>query len=227
LIETSDGRTILGHVLSDLKTTPDLASIVVITNGKFFEVINKYVSEDNKLKGILVISDNSKEATERLGALGDLLFVLDDNKMKNSEGYLLVLPSDTVYWKAFSIKDFIQYAIRQKDSFVMAVRRVDNPEIIANRFGCVVIDNNGKVVDFEEKPEKPKSNFASSPFYMYDLEKYKALLTEYKKQGGNLDSPGNFIPFLIKKGIEVSAFIVDNRITDAGTPEDISRAKNY
>ena len=47
----------------------------------------------------------------------------------------------------------------------------------ASRFGIMNTDVNGKIVEFEEKPEKPKSNLASMGIYIFNWKQLRKALT--------------------------------------------------
>lgn len=92
--------------------------------------------------------------------------------------------------------------------------------------GCVTLGENSEIIEFEEKPEEPKSTLAIVAMYLFRPEHVK-LLQEFKKEGGNLDSPSNIIPYLMKKGTKISAYLSKGKVVDANSLEQISEAKKY
>jgi glucose-1-phosphate thymidylyltransferase len=60
--------------------------------------------------------------------------------------------------------DFADSVKSFKSGAKVFVKQVTDPE----RFGVVEFDSKGKVISIEEKPLKPKSNFAQTGFYIYD-----------------------------------------------------------
>jgi glucose-1-phosphate thymidylyltransferase len=82
-------------------------------------------------------------------------FIGDDN-------VCLVLGDNIFYGQGFSPK-LINAVQREKGATVFGYQ-VKDPE----RFGVVEFDSNMKAISIEEKPEKPKSNYAVTGLYFYD-----------------------------------------------------------
>lgn len=74
----------------------------------------------------------------------------------------LVLGDNIFYGAAFS--RILQEASEREDGATVFAYQVHDPE----RFGVVEFDNNRKVLSIEEKPEKPRSNYAITGLYFYD-----------------------------------------------------------
>jgi len=82
-------------------------------------------------------------------------FIGDDN-------VALVLGDNIFYGQGFS--PMLQSAANLENGAVVFGYQVKDPE----RFGVVAFDENKKAISIEEKPEKPKSNFAVTGLYFYD-----------------------------------------------------------
>jgi glucose-1-phosphate thymidylyltransferase len=222
LIKTADGQTIFDHVFQDLNKNGLDTSIV--TNGLFYNAIAEYAHLNYPKKSLKIINDGKILPVERLGALGDLLFAIDGKS--GDGGEILVLPSDTAYWESFLIKNFLDFAKLHSDSFVTVAYDVKDLEKIRGNLGCVTLDKANRVVEFEEKPENPKSTLAIVAIYLFRPEHIK-LLREFKESGGNLNSPSNIIPFLMDRGVKISAFLSKGKVVDANGPKEVSEAVAY
>jgi len=222
LIETPDGLTILDHMINDAKSN-DLG-ITIVTNGLFYQQINDYIQKRYPGSGINLVNDEKMTPDSRLGALGDLLFAIDHNEKPEKD--VLVMPSDTLFWESFSVDEFLEFSVKHPDSFVTVVYDTGSKDKIKNNLGCVVLDGESNIKEFEEKPVSPKSTLAILAIYMFRPE-HIDLLREFKESRGNLNSPSNIIPFLMKKGVKISAFVSRGRVIDANGPEEISQVADY
>jgi len=230
LIKSSDGKTLLEHLLCDLEKS-GFESALIVSNHKFYDKFLDHLKElgekDLKISTTL-INNGVDDPEKRLGALGDFLFGVESPNLESWNGSFLVLSSDYAYWKAFKIGDFIEFANKaeNRDCFLTVVRDTGDPAVIKGRFGCPEVDENGLIISFEEKPENPKGTLAILAFYLFRPIHVNSL-KEFKGEGGNLDSPSNIIPYFLKKGVRASVFIVGNEAVDAGTPQEIDKARNY
>ncbi len=113
------------------------------------------------------------------------------------------------------IKEFEQ----QKDGAKIFLKEVPDPE----RFGVAEIKD-GKVVNIEEKPKKPKSNLAVIGLYLYDNTVFDIIRTLKPSARGELEITDVNNAY-IKKG-KMTYSIIKGWWTDAGTFESLLRASN-
>ena len=118
----------------------------------------RYKQEQN-LKITLV--DNGTWTNEtRLGPIGDLILVVEQFSIQDN---ILVLAGDNLF--EANIPSMIEIS-RTHEATVFASYRFPNRSALKNRFGVVVVDNNGRVLGFEEKPDEPQSNLAATALYV-------------------------------------------------------------
>ena len=79
-----------------------------------------------------------------------------------SDRVCLVL-GDNIFWGQ-GFTPILRHAASRKSGASVFGYQVKDPE----RFGVVAFDENQKAISIEEKPEKPKSNFAVTGLYFYD-----------------------------------------------------------
>ena len=87
--------------------------------------------------------------------------------------HVCLILGDNIFYGS-DIEDQLGRAISQKDGATIFAYYVTDPE----RYGVVSFDENGKANNLEEKPEKPKSNYAITGLYFYSndvIEKAKTL----------------------------------------------------
>ena len=90
-----------------------------------------------------------------------------------SPEYLLILSGDHIYKMNYA--KMLEYHKNCGADATIAVIEVPMKE--ASRFGIMNTDETGRIVEFEEKPEKPKSNLASMGIYIFDWKLLRRILT--------------------------------------------------
>ena len=105
----------------------------------------------------------------------------------------------------------------------MAVRTVPMAE--AHRFGIMNTDEEGRIVEFEEKPKHPRSNKASMGIYIFSWPVLKKYLTldEQDKSSQN-DFGKNVIPAILNGGLKAFAYSFDAYWKDVGTVQSLWEA---
>jgi glucose-1-phosphate thymidylyltransferase len=161
------------------------------------------------------VVDNQVQSPEsRLGAIGDLNYFL--NKFTWDDD-LLLLASDTI--SSLSVLDLVRY-FKKYRGLINAVFDLKDKNLIRNRLGCLVTDNEN-IIRFDEKPDYPETTITSIPYYIYPKESL-SLVKNYIRQGGKLDAPGSIISWLIGK-IPCLAFPVTGYYYDVGTIETYNK----
>jgi len=122
----------------------------------------------------------------------------------------MVLAGDNLF--DFELTDFVNFC----DADCITAHEINDTERL-KRTGVIEIDENNKVIGFEEKPEEPKSNLAVPPFYKYKKETLP-LIKKYLEEENEPDAPGNLIPWLIERK-DVYAYIFEGERYDIGTVE--------
>ena len=91
------------------------------------------------------------------------------------------------------------------------------------RTGVVVLDDENKVLNMEEKPVVPKSNWAVPPFYIY-LRKDMDLVRHSVENGCGKDAPGNLAHYMVDR-TEVHAWPMSAGRFDIGSLDSYEEAK--
>ncbi len=208
-------KTILDMVVDKISEVTDIDSIYIVTNEKFHTHFEDWSKTYNGGKKIKVINDHTTSNDNRLGAIGDLKYVIDGEEIDDE---ILVMASDNIF--GFSLNDFVG-AYRKKNADMICAHTIENKNEL-HSMGVVELDKDGKVISFEEKPENPKSDLGVPPFYLYRKETIP-LVDKYLLEGNNPDAPGHFIPWLIGQ-TNVYAYVFDAARIDIGTPESYYEA---
>lgn len=126
--------------------------------------------------------------------------------------YVLILSGDHIYKMDYEV--MLDYHKAHNADVSIAVMPV--PEEEASRFGIVVTDENGRITEFQEKPEEPKSNLASMGIYIFSWEALKDALITLSEQS-NCDFGKHIIPYCHEKGERLVAYEYNGYWKDVGT----------
>ncbi|MBN1999746.1 nucleotidyltransferase family protein [candidate division KSB1 bacterium] len=207
-------KTILDHLIGKIITLP-VETIYIVTNERFTPVFQKW-SENvpPNYPEIIIINDGTTSNETRLGAIADIQFVIDQAGIND---HLLVAAGDNVY--TFNFLHMYELFL-QKQANVILTFPVENLEKL-KRSGVVEVDDRLRVIGFEEKPDKPRSNLVCPALYMLQRPTCD-LFSVYLKGKNNPDAPGFFIKWLYQQ-IPVFAFIMKEKYFDIGTLESYKR----
>ncbi len=107
----------------------------------------------------------------------------------------------------------------------LTVAVLDVPLKEASRFGIMNTDSNDRIVEFEEKPEHPKSTKASMGIYIFDWKRLRTVLIDGEKNGIDMSDFGkNVIPAYLESGERVYTYNFDGYWKDVGTIESLWEA---
>ncbi|HFE2116657.1 TPA: glucose-1-phosphate adenylyltransferase [Streptococcus agalactiae] len=135
--------------------------------------------------------------------------------------YVLILSGDHIY--KMNYDDMLQTHKDNLASLTVAV--LDVPLKEASRFGIMNTDSNDRIVEFEEKPEHPKSTKASMGIYIFDWKRLRTVLIDGEKNGIDISDFGkNVIPAYLESGERVYTYNFDGYWKDVGTIESLWEA---
>ena len=135
--------------------------------------------------------------------------------------YLLILSGDHIYKMDYD-KMLNHHKACNADATI-AVLEVPMKE--ASRFGIMNTDETGRIVEFEEKPEHPKSNLASMGIYIFNWKLLrKMLLADMKNADSNHDFGKDIIPALLNDNKSMYAYKFKGYWKDVGTIDSLWEA---
>jgi len=176
------GKPIVSHMVEKI---PEELDIIVSTNEQFKDHFEKWRQNNFPERKIIIFAEPSKSEDEKKGAVGAINYAIQEH---NIEDDLLVLAGDNLF--TFDLGDFVR---NFKGNAVVALYDIQDKEA-AKKFGVVSVQD-GKIVDFEEKPLEPKSTTVATLCYVLPKESL-GHLEEFAKTGK--DNAGDFIAYLIK-----------------------------
>ena len=184
-------NTILGRMLDDIETIPQIDEHIIITNHKFAPIFEEWASKQTYTKPITIIDDGTETNDTRLGAVCDLLYAIDQLQINDD---MLVVAADNLLF--FSFQEFVDFAMDKQTSCIMCHEQPSIEKL--QRTGVIVVDEAMKVLNMEEKPQVPKSHWAVPPFYIY-LKKDLALVKQSVANGCGKDAPGNLAHYMVEQ----------------------------
>ena len=126
--------------------------------------------------------------------------------------YVLILGGDHIYKMDYEV--MLDYHKSNHADITMAAMPVPIEE--ASRFGVLVTDDTGRIVDFEEKPAHPRSNLASMGIYIFTWSVLReALITNANIP--NCDFGMHIIPHCHERGDRVFCYEYNGYWKDVGT----------
>lgn len=138
-----------------------------------------------------------------------------------SPEYLLILSGDHIYKTNYA--RMLAFHKESKADATIAVIEVPMKE--ASRFGIMNTDETGRIVEFEEKPEHPKSNLASMGIYIFNWKLLrKTLLADMKNADSSHDFGKDIIPALLNDEKKLCAYKYKGYWKDVGTIDSLWEA---
>ena len=138
-----------------------------------------------------------------------------------SPEYLLILSGDHIYKMNYA--RMLAFHKESKADATIAVIEVPMKE--ASRFGIMNTDETGRIVEFEEKPEHPKSNLASMGIYIFNWKLLrKTLLADMKNADSSHDFGKDIIPALLNDEKKLCAYKYKGYWKDVGTIDSLWEA---
>ena len=138
-----------------------------------------------------------------------------------SPEYLLVLSGDHIYKMNYA-KMLAEHKAQKADATIAVI---EVPMKEASRFGIMNTNENGRIVEFEEKPANPKSNLASMGIYIFDWKLLRRMLiADMKNPDSSHDFGKDIIPTLLNDGRNLLAYKFKGYWKDVGTIDSLWEA---
>lgn len=212
-------KPMLNYAIENLEKVSEIDQIYLVTNHKFFPKFQDWIKTLKIKKKIEVIDDGTMSDDIKLGAIGDMKFVIDKIKINDD---LLVFAGDNLF--QLQLTDFIKFS-RSKNAPAIAVYDVGSKELVS-KYSEVKLDKDKKVTAFTEKPPNPETTFAAICMYLFPKNKL-SLVNTYISEGNNPDQPGRYIQWLHKREA-VYGFVFTDKWYDIGDINQYNEAdKDY
>lgn len=212
------GRPMIEHVLDRLATMPEVDGVYVVTNAKFARQFGEWAAAYTPPRAGLapvIVDDGTHDAETRLGANGDLAFVLDQAGIDDD---IVVVASDNLF--DASLAGFAA-EFRRRQAPVVVLTDIGDLALMP-QYSMVEVAGDGQLTHFEEKPAAPTTTLSCIALYAYP----RAALGEvrrYLAEGNNPDQPGRFVAWLLHQQ-PVYTWLLEGLWIDIGSLEQLEAA---
>lgn len=192
-------------------------------------LLNSYVARDHLWGldiaggGVYVLPPREKDDTGfglyqgTADAISQNLDFLD----QEDADYVLILSGDHIY--KMDYEKMLKEHIDSQAEATIAVIQVPMKE--ASRFGIMNCDENDNIIEFEEKPQNPKSDLASMGIYIFNYKTLRKYLVEDEKNDNSSHDFGkDIIPTYLKNGLKLKAYRFKGYWKDVGTVDSLWEA---
>ncbi len=168
---------------------------------------------DRNIGGVTVLPPYEKSAnTEWYTGTANAIYQNIEYMETYNPEYVLILSGDHIYKMDYEVMlDF-----HKANGAEVTIAAMPVPMEEAKRFGIVITDENRKIVDFEEKPENPRSNLASMGIYIFNWKTLRDALIA-KAEQPSLDFGKHIIPYCHENGAPMYAYEFNGYWKDVGT----------
>jgi glucose-1-phosphate thymidylyltransferase len=190
--------------------------IDLVTNARFAGDFGEWAKRRG---GVSVHDDGTLSNEDRLGAIGDIAFVLE---RVGTDDDLLVVAGDNLF--DFALREFVEFTLGKGVASGVAVYDCGDLALAA-QYGIVDVDENDRITAFEEKPPAPTTTLVATAAYVYHQE-HVPLVARYLDEGNPPDQPGRLVEWLYRRE-PVYAYRFPGLWFDIGNPEQLLEADNH
>lgn len=212
------GVPIIERICRQLAGLQDLQTIHIVTNHTFADQYDAWLRDYGARRMppplLALYDDQTSTPEDRLGAIGDLRFVIDRAGLQDD---LLVIAGDNLI--DGSLTPFVESA--QSRGTTVGLKDFHEPAKVS-LYGVVELSPDQRVVGFEEKPAQPKSTLVSVGLY-YFPRKTLPLVTQYLESGHSKDQPGHYLQWLYRE-TPVYGQVLEGEWYDIGDHDSYRRA---
>lgn len=206
-------QAMLDYLMEQIATIDEIDEAYIVTNSRFYaqfvEWARQAAARYPRIR-LDVLDDGTDSNENRLGAVGDMRFVIDRRQVDDD---LLVAASDNFF--TFPLTNMVDdFRARGRDTLLG--KHLGWVEDL-KRFAVATLDEDRRVLALVEKPKEPPTDVGIYALYLYRRDTVP-LIRDYLDQGNPPDAPGHFPEWLYRQR-EVGVYLFDGECIDIGTPE--------
>ena len=146
-------------------------------------------------------------------------FIIAEEFIQDSRVCLIL--GDNIFY-GNRIEETLRNASTSEGACIFA-HYVNDPE----RYGVVALDSENRAIDLEEKPRKPKSNYAVTGIYMYDSDVIEIAKSIQPSERGELEITDLNKKYMLNNALQVELFDRGTAWLDTGTIQSLLDAANF
>jgi glucose-1-phosphate thymidylyltransferase len=184
-------KPIIEHIISKTLEIPEVDCIYIVTNQKFYNNFATWLDGKQFKVSVKILNDGTTSNDDRLGQVGDIKFVLEQEKLNDS---LLVIAGDNLF----------NFSLLPAFNLLKSTANIINPlwesksYRAARESGSVVLnEKENSFLEFMEKSSAPKSTLLSLGIYFFPAEKV-SLIGRYLDEKNNPDKMGYFLTWIMQ-----------------------------
>jgi glucose-1-phosphate thymidylyltransferase len=205
------GRPMLERVVERLLPM-GVDGTIVVTNAKFTPHFEEWARDKD---GVAIVNDGTTSNDDRLGAIGDIGFVVDRLGLDEE---LVVVAGDNLF--GGDISGLVAHG-REVDAPVIAVHDVGDLSRM-HEYNQIEVDSEGRIVFFEEKPGQARTTLSGVALYYYPRHTLP-LIRQYLDEGNNPDQPGRLVEWLYPR-TAFYTWLLPGEWYDIGSAETLEEA---
>ncbi|MGC8962364.1 MAG: nucleotidyltransferase family protein [Candidatus Bipolaricaulaceae bacterium] len=178
------GRPLLDYLLKQIP--PEWLPAILSVNRRFWPSFSAWA----RGKPVELWVEETRKEEEKLGAVRALAHLVETLGVRDD---LLVLAGDN--WLRLDLRRFWEAAAGRP---AVALFPLDDPGKAKGRYGVAVVED-GLILAFQEKPEKPRSNLASTACYFFPRDVLPLLGEFIREAPQGHDAPGYFLQWLLAR----------------------------
>ena len=210
------GRPMVDWILERIRGVDEIDAVHVVTNHRFAADFEDWASSK---EGVVVHDDGTSSNEDRLGAIGDVAFTLEQAGIAGED--VIVIAGDNLF--EYDLQDYVDFWRAKGVASAVAIRDVGDLRL-ASRYGVVALDENDRVTEFVEKPADPTTTLCATATYIYHRE-HLPLVGRYLAEGNAPDQSGSFFEWLRARE-PVYGYTFSGYWLDIGDKEQLLAADN-
>jgi glucose-1-phosphate thymidylyltransferase len=214
------GRPMIDHLLDRIREVDEIGGVHVVTNHKFADSFLRWAdAHDATGVPIDVHDDGTTSDDDRLGAIGDIQFVVEQAGLEGED--VFVAAGDNLFDD--SLADYVRWWRGKGEASAVALYDVGDIDLV-RKYSAVTLGDGGRLIGFEEKPQRPETTLVGTATYLFHRA-HVPLVKRYLEEGNSPDQPGRFVAWLMQRA-PVFGYPFEGEWRDIGDADQLLEADN-